>query len=124
MDLQTVLTFSLAFFVFAASPGPDNLTILSKTVSRGPAHGAAYGAGVVCGIFRFVMLAAIGFNALARYMNENLRFIQYAGAVYLVYTGIMMWRSKPEIKPRAMRGGLIRLFLTGLLLNISNPKMP
>ncbi|MDM7981060.1 LysE family translocator [Rhizobium sp. AAP116] len=124
MDLQTVLTFSLAFFVFAASPGPDNLTILSKTVSSGPAHGVAYGVGVVCSIFLFVILAAIGFNAIAQYMNENLRFIQYVGAIYLIYTGIMMWRSKPEIKPRVMRGGLIRLFLTGFLLNISNPKMP
>ncbi|MFL0691880.1 MAG: LysE family translocator [Agrobacterium tumefaciens] len=124
MDLQTVLTFSLAFFVFAASPGPDNLTILSKTVASGPAHGVAYGVGVVCSIFLFVILAAIGFNAIAQYMNENLRFIQYVGAIYLIYTGIMMWRSKPEIKPRVMRGGLIRLFLTGFLLNISNPKMP
>lgn len=124
MDLQTVLTFCLAFFVFAASPGPDNLTILSKTVSSGPAHGVAYGTGVVCSIFLFVILAAIGFNAVAQYMNENLRFIQYVGALYLIYTGVMMWRSKPDIKPRMMRGGLIRIFLTGFLLNISNPKMP
>ena len=124
MDLQTVLTFSLAFFVFAASPGPDNLTILSKTVSSGPAHGVAYGGGVVCSIFLFVIFAAIGFNAIAQYMNENLRFIQYVGAIYLIYTGVTMWRSKPNIKPRVMRGGLIRLFITGFLLNISNPKMP
>jgi threonine/homoserine/homoserine lactone efflux protein len=124
MDLQTVLTFGLAFFVFAASPGPDNLTILSKTVSSGPVHGVAYGVGVVCSIFLFVILAAIGFNAIAQYMNENLRFIQYIGAIYLIYMGITMWRSKPNIKPRMMRGGLLRLFLTGFLLNISNPKMP
>lgn len=124
MALPTILTFSLAFFVFAASPGPDNLTIVSKTVSSGPAHGVAYGVGVVCSIFLFVILAAIGFNAIARYMNENLRFIQYVGAVYLIYTGIMMGRSKPDIKPRVIRGGLIRLVVAGFLLNISNPKMP
>jgi threonine/homoserine/homoserine lactone efflux protein len=124
MDLQTLVTFSLAFFVFAASPGPDNLTILSKTVSSGPGHGIAYGVGVVCSIFLFVILAAIGFNAIARYMNENLRFIQYVGATYLIYTGVTMWLSKPNIKPRAMRGGLVRLFIAGFFLNISNPKMP
>ena len=124
MDIQTILTFCLAFFVFAASPGPDNLTILSKTVSSGPAHGIAYGVGVVCSIFCFVILAAVGFNAIAQYMNENLRFIQYVGATYLIYTGIMMWRSRPEVKARVMRGGLVRLFLTGFILNISNPKMP
>nr|WP_316653048.1 LysE family translocator [uncultured Gellertiella sp.] len=124
MEIQTIFTFSLAFFVFAASPGPDNLTILSKTVSSGPAQGIAYGIGVVCSIFLFVIFTAIGFNALARYMNENLRFIQYVGALYLVYSGVMMWRSKSDIKPRVMRGGIVRLLLTGFLLNISNPKMP
>mgnify|MGYP001590320128 CR=1 FL=1 len=124
MDIQTLLTFCLAFFVFAASPGPDNLTILSKTVSNGPSHGIAYGLGVVCSIFLFVIMAAVGFNAVSQYMNENLRAIQYIGAAYLIYTGVMMWRSQPDIKPRVMRGGLLRLFLTGFLLNISNPKMP
>lgn len=124
MEAQTILTFCLAFFVFAASPGPDNLTILSKTVSNGPAYGAAYGLGVVTSIFCFVILAAIGFNAVSQYMNENLRFIQYVGAIYLIYTGVMMWRSKPEIKARVMRGGVFRLYFTGFFLNISNPKMP
>lgn len=124
MDIQTILTFSLAFFVFAASPGPDNLTILSKTVLNGPSHGIAYGVGVVCSIFLFAVFAAIGFNALAQRINENLRFIQYVGALYLIYTGVMMWRSKPKIKSRVTRGGLARLFSTGFILNISNPKMP
>jgi threonine/homoserine/homoserine lactone efflux protein len=36
----------------------------------------------------------------------------------------MMWRSNPEIKARVMKGGLVRLFLAGFVLNISNPKMP
>ncbi|MDQ0454828.1 threonine/homoserine/homoserine lactone efflux protein [Rhizobium paknamense] len=124
MDIQTLLTFALAFFVFAASPGPDNLTILSKTVSNGPAHGIAYGVGVVTSIVLFVIMAAIGFNALSQYMNENLRVIQYAGACYLIYTGVMMWRANPVLQPRSLRGGLPRLFFTGFVLNVSNPKMP
>jgi threonine/homoserine/homoserine lactone efflux protein len=72
MGLETILTFCLAFFVFAASPGPDNITIISKTVSNGPAYGFAYGAGVVVSIFSFVILAAVGFNAVSQYLNENL----------------------------------------------------
>jgi threonine/homoserine/homoserine lactone efflux protein len=124
MGFETILTFCLAFFVFAASPGPDNITIISKTVSNGPAYGIAYGAGVVASIFSFVILAAVGFNAVSQYLNGNLQVIQYVGAAYLIYTGVVMWRSNPEIKPRVMKGGLVRLFLTGFVLNISNPKMP
>ncbi|MCY1707411.1 LysE family translocator [Pannonibacter sp. SL95] len=124
MDPMSLLAFGMAFFVFAASPGPDNLTILSKTVSHGPMHGIAYGSGVVCSIVLFVVMAAVGFNALAQAMNQNLRFIQYAGALYLVYIGVRMWFTKPEVAPHRMRGGLVKLFLMGIVLNVSNPKMP
>lgn len=124
MSLESLATFAIAFFVFAASPGPDNLTILSKTVSRGPLHGIAYGGGVVLSIFGFVVLSAIGFTALAKYLNEHLRLIQYVGALYLIYTGVTMWRSSPSIDVRSPRGGIFGLFCAGFLLNLSNPKMP
>ncbi len=124
MDITTTATFALAFLVFAASPGPDNITVLSKTVNDGPAHGIAYAAGMVASILGFVVLAALGFNALSATLGEHLRLVRYAGAAYLVYTGIAMWRAPVALAPRRLRGGLARLFATGFLLNVSNPKMP
>ena len=35
MDLSTICAFAATFFVFAASPGPDNMTIVARTVSHG-----------------------------------------------------------------------------------------
>lgn len=124
MDLATTATFALAFFLFAASPGPDNLTILSKTVNDGPAHGVAYGCGVVASIGCFVMLAAVGLDAVAGAAGDHIRFLRYAGATYLVYTGVSMWRAPVTVAPRRLRGGLLRLFGLGFLLNVSKPKMP
>ena len=124
MDIGTTATFALAFLVFAASPGPDNITILSKTVNDGPAHGIAYGCGVVASIACFVILAALGFAALAGAVGEHLRIVRYVGAAYLVYTGIAMWRAPVAAAPRRLRGGVARLFGLGFLLNMSNPKMP
>ncbi|WP_237478788.1 LysE family translocator [Lichenibacterium dinghuense] len=124
MDLGTAATFALAFFLFAASPGPDNITILSKTVNDGPAHGVAYGCGVVASIGCFVVLAAVGLDAVAGAVGEHIRFVRYLGAAYLVYTGIAMWRAPVAVAPRRLRGGLLRLFGLGFLLNVSNPKMP
>jgi threonine/homoserine/homoserine lactone efflux protein len=124
MDIGTTATFTLAFLVFAASPGPDNLTIVSKTVNDGPAHGIAYGCGVVASIAGFVILAALGLNALAGAAGDHLRVVRYIGAAYLVYTGVAMWRAPAVVAPRRLRGGLARLFGVGFLLNVSNPKMP
>ena len=39
--------------------------------------------------------AAIGFNAISQYMNENLPIIQYVGGAYRVYTGVTMRLAMP-----------------------------
>ncbi len=43
MDMTTLLAFAAAFFVFAASPGPDNMTIVARTITHGAPSGIAYG---------------------------------------------------------------------------------
>jgi threonine/homoserine/homoserine lactone efflux protein len=65
MDFATLLAFAVAFFVFAASPGPDNMMIVARTISHGAASGIAYGAGTVVGILTFLVLAAFGLSILA-----------------------------------------------------------
>lgn len=124
MDIHTTATFALAFLVFAASPGPDNITILSKTVNDGPAHGIAYACGMVASICCFVVLAALGLNVLVGTVGEHLGVVRYLGGAYLIYVGVAMWRAPVAVAPRRLRGGLLRLFGLGFLLNVSNPKMP
>ena len=72
----------------------------------------------------FLVLAALGLNALADTVGEHLRVLRYAGAAYLVYTGIAMWRAPVTAAARPVKGGIARLFGLGVLLNVSNPKMP
>ena len=123
IDAQTMITFAVAFTVFAASPGPDNVTIFSKTISSGPAHGLAYGTGVVVSIICFVVLTTVGFTAVSEFLNTNLAFLQYIGGAYLIYMGITTWRAMPTLSPKILKGGVFRMFATGFLLNVSNPKM-
>lgn len=109
MDLATSLAFAAAFFVFAASPGPDNMTIVARTISNGAASGIAYGAGTVVGILIFMTV------------------LRYGGAAYLVWTGIRLWMAAPvipELQPISGRRGLLMIFATGIALNLGNPKMP
>ena len=124
MDLQTILAFCAAFAIFAASPGPDNVTIFSKTLSHGATSGIAYGSGVVASIYCFVLLATAGFSAIGNFLNTNLSFLQYLGAGYLIYMGVSTWRASFNIRPNVATGSSLNVFLTGFILNISNPKMP
>jgi threonine/homoserine/homoserine lactone efflux protein len=127
MDLATILAFAAAFFVFAASPGPDNMTIVARTISSGAASGIAYGAGTVVGILVFLTLAAFGLSIIAAKMAIVMTVLRYGGAAYLVWMGIRLWTAVPvvpELQPVSGRRGLLRIFATGVALNLGNPKMP
>lgn len=127
MDIATLAAFAAAFFVFAASPGPDNMTIVARTISGGAASGIAYGGGTVAGILVFLVLAAFGLSILATEMGVAMTVLRYAGAAYLVWTGIKLWTAEPvvpELKPVRGRRGLFSVFATGVALNLGNPKMP
>ncbi|TIO75884.1 MAG: LysE family translocator [Mesorhizobium sp.] len=127
MDLATILAFAAAFFVFAASPGPDNMTIVARTISNGPASGIAYGTGTVVGILIFLSLAAFGLSIVAAKMAILMTALRYGGAAYLIWMGIRLWSAAPvvpELQPVSERRGLLAIFATGVALNLGNPKMP
>ena len=126
MDLPTLFGFALAFLVFAASPGPDNMTIVARTLSHGPRAGIAYGAGTVTGILVFLVLAALGLSAAAARMGGLMTVLRYAGAAWLIWSGIRLWTAPPVV-PRlqpAAGGSLVAGYATGVALNLGNPKMP
>jgi threonine/homoserine/homoserine lactone efflux protein len=127
MDISTLLAFAATFFVFAASPGPDNMTIVARTISYGAASGIAYGAGTVVGILIFLTLAAFGLSIVAAEMGVVMTILRYAGAAYLIWMGVRLWTAEPvvpELQPVARRRGLLTIFATGITLNLGNPKMP
>lgn len=127
MDLSTLLAFAAAFFVFAASPGPDNMTIVARTLSHGAASGIAYGAGTVAGILIFLALAVFGLSLIAAEMGVVMTVLRYAGAAYLIWMGIKLWTAEPvvpQLQPVTERRGLMAIFATGVALNLGNPKMP
>lgn len=127
MDLLTLATFAAAFLVFAASPGPHDMTIVARTLSYDASSGIAYGLGTVTGILVFLALAAFGLSVLASEMGAAMTVLRYAGAAWLIWTGIKLWTARPEaigIRAGQKNSGLFAGYLTGIALNLGNPKMP
>ncbi len=127
MDMTTVLAFAAAFFVFAASPGPDNMTIVARTMTHGAPSGIAYGIGTVAGILIFLTLAAFGLSLIAQEIGVVMTVLRYGGAAYLIWMGVQMWTAPavvPELEPAGGRQGLLSILLIGFVLNLGNPKMP
>ena len=100
MDFSTLLAFAAAFCVFAASPGPDNMTIIARTISNGAASGIAYGAGTVVGILIFLTLAAFGLSIIAAEMGIVMTILRYVPA-RPIWSGWVSSSGQPSLSCRS-----------------------
>ena len=122
MDVSTLVAFAAAYFVFAASPGPDNVTIVARTIAHGSACGIAYGIGTTVGVLVFLALASFGLSLLAAEMGTLMTVLRTAGAAYLVWMGYRLWTTAPvvpSLQPTHARSGLFTTFVTSVALSVS-----
>src|SRR5262249_30759508 len=85
----------------------------------------ATAAGVSVGLVGHTILAALGLGAILR-TSELLFFVlKLVGAIYLVYLGIGLLRTKQArlATAQASPRSLGKLFADGVLSNLSNPKI-
>ncbi len=109
-----------------ASPGPDNLMVLSMGMSRGRAQGIAFGLGCALGCLSHTALAVAGVSALVAASPWAFTALRVAGGLYLVWLGVQCLRSRGGARVgegAAPADSLTRLFVRGLLANAINPKV-
>lgn len=120
------LGFLLAALVLTATPGPDNLMVLSVGMSRGRKPGIAFGLGCALGCLSHTLLAVVGVSALVASSPTAFTLLTWAGGAYLVWLGIQALRHAGAVRLDAAAGGspsLKALFFKGLLANAINPKV-
>jgi threonine/homoserine/homoserine lactone efflux protein len=125
-ELSIILTFALAAFVLAITPGPDMALQMSRAINYGRAHGFATAAGAMTGIVVHTTLVALGISVLIVAAPTAFWVLKIAGAIYL------LWLAYQAI----VHGGGLRLaakatrvptlkesFATGVGINLLNPKV-
>lgn len=123
MTLTVFLAYCAAHFVAAVTPGPSMLAVIATGISRGTRPGILVGLGVALGDVTLVTIAMCGLIALAQAFAIVFLVAKYAGAAYLVWLGIGLWRAAGTIDTTVQpTGGAGRPFLLGLTLALSNPK--
>ena len=63
LTLTQTLAFLAAALLLTATPGPDNLMVLSMGMSRGRLQGVVFGLGCALGCLSHTILAALGVGA-------------------------------------------------------------
>lgn len=121
LDVTSLGTVSVAFFVAAASPGPATIAAATVSMSHGRAAGLRFGAGLSIGLAFWGIVAATGLGAVLQTSSHALSILKVFGGGYLLWLayGSARSASRAESTPLALRSIGFR---KGLILNLSNPK--
>jgi len=124
-DTHLLLAFVGASLVLALTPGPAVVYIVARTLAQGRACGLASVLGVAWGNLSNALGTALGLAALFALSSVAFTVVKWAGAAYLVYLGIRMWRAASPVAdatPQAPTQPLRRVFRDGFVVALLNPK--
>ena len=124
--VHTLLVFSLVTIVFVAIPGPSNLYVLGRGLQSGTRAAVAGAAGCGSGAMVYVAATAAGLSALIASSQVLFAALHFAGAAYLCWLGIAVWRSADDVAAPAAAGrpaSPLRSYRQGLLVELGNPKV-
>ena len=126
MSPEIWIAFALASAVLLAVPGPTVMLVVSYALGRGRATGWATVPGVALGDFTAMTISLLGAGAILATSASLFTVLKFAGAAYLVWLGIRLWRAPPvlpetrEIEPG--REGHISVFANAFMVTALNPK--
>jgi len=125
IPLTTWLLFVLAVAALVATPGPNVLYLVSRTLAQGRGAGLISLAGTSSGFLCHVLAAAFGLSALLAAVPVAYDTIRFAGAIYLAWLAWSTWRA-PDVVPATGTSVAVpnaKLFRDGLVTSILNPKV-
>src|SRR4051812_6738202 len=125
MHPSVLAAFAIALAIAVALPGPGIFAVVSCALGRGLRAALAMIVGIILGDLIYFYLAVLGMAALARSMGGFFIAVKLAGALYLVWLGVKLWREPPAgpaIGEETAPPGNRRNLLGGFMVTISNPK--
>jgi threonine/homoserine/homoserine lactone efflux protein len=125
MTIESSLSFLLAIFIFGITPGPGVFAILARALVAGAPACFFLALGMVISDIIYLVLACYGLAALAEHWSEAFTVIRIAGAIYLIYLGVKMWRTaRQPLRVDSQKEENTGLsFLQGFVISASNPKV-
>ena len=125
MSTTVWLTYFAATLVLSITPGPGVFSSLSSGLNHGFRVGLWNGVGMQAANAILVGIVSLGLGAILLASETLFSVVKWLGVAYLVYLGVVTWRSRPEgfARDRDDRARTPReVFWRGFLVNITNPK--
>jgi len=126
MSLIEILALFGIMASLAAIPSASVALVVTRSATLGVGNGVAVSAGIVLGDLAFIGLAMFGLSVLAETLGSLFLVIKYLGAIYLLWLGLSLLRTKRGTTAPAnagnRRGSLAASFLAGFALTLGDVK--
>ncbi|NGO63452.1 LysE family translocator [Rhizobium daejeonense] len=124
-SLDVLLAFLVTTALFAFIPGPAMLYAAARTMAGGRRAGFMAVLGIHIGSYAHIFAAAAGLSVLFHAVPVAFMLVKLAGALYLIWLGISLFRSKDAQTGEVShsKGGLSgRAFVQSVTVEVLNPK--
>ncbi len=122
---ELFIAFLATTAIFAFIPGPAMLYAAAQTMARGRSSGLMASLGIHLGGYAHIAAAAAGLSVLFHAVPVLYLAVKFAGAAYLIWLGIALFRAKAEgdvalsgFEPKSGR----RAFFESVTVEVLNPK--
>ncbi len=125
MEASVWITYFVATLVLSVTPGPGVFSSISSGLNHGVRLGAWNAVGMQAANLILVGIVSLGLGAILLASETLFGLVKWLGVAYLVYLGIVTWRSPPKAFERDRDDparSAWEVFLRGFLVNITNPK--
>jgi threonine/homoserine/homoserine lactone efflux protein len=124
MSLEPWLAFTAATIVLLMIPGPTILLVVSYALGQGWRSALPISIGVALGDFTAMTLSMLGIGALLSASATVFTVLKLAGAAYLIYLGIRLWRAggRLHVEAQTNTASAGKMLSHAWLVTVLNPK--
>ncbi|MBO6758613.1 MAG: LysE family translocator [Roseibium sp.] len=124
MTLELYTAYVIATLIVLAIPGPTILLVVSYALTHGRKSATASVLGVGLGDATAATASLLGLGAILATSAGLFTALKWAGAAYLLYIGIKMWRARPSaLEPASVPTVSPRkVFTHAYIVTALNPK--
>ena len=120
---ELYLAYVAACIAIVIVPGPTVTVVIANSLRHGARAGLLNVAGTQAGLAIMVGVLAAGLHVIVASLAQVFDVVRLAGAAYLVWLGIKLWRSDGTLGAAAGRGRAGgSFFWQGFVVILSNPK--
>lgn len=125
IPFDVLFLFLGASILLALAPGPDNIFVLTQSMTSGRLAGIKVTLGLCTGLLVHTALVTAGVSVIFQTSRLAFDILRYAGAAYLVFLAIQAFLASAsgiEGKPAEKLSGF-QLYRRGIFMNVTNPKV-